>query len=585
VKRDFAHFWLNMRSIGGVRIADMPKPNLVLTNGDGSASSLAPSATYRWLGIFWDSRFFFDEHIRQMATRADSAVTALTMLGKTTSGLPPVQLRNVHIACTLSILTFGSNVWYTGKGQKGRVAKLEVVLRKALRHILGAFKTTPTYILYIEASIPPLHLTFEARLERAAIRFASFPPEHPVRVRAGGRWSQGAVSSYPPPLTPSASNNTKHQTRLQRVARRYPHDGERINIRATAPWTDHIRDPRWDGRLRVVQKPAGVDKRTAAIAHKALERRLRKDHNNILVYTDGSLLEDAAGSGAAVFHGRHGIHSVSKGLGQAAETYDAELFALASAARPAVAYTHTHWGLCPDPHIWFFADNDAAIGRIAELAPAAGQMFSADFLGQIGPFLIADPVNRVTVQWVPGHEDLAAQEASDTLAKAGTHLPSALPVSLTITRAKREASERLTSRWRAEWLANTRVNAFSPANRIAPSTQPTPHLRTLDKSTFSRLFQCRSGHAFTGEYYRAIDKPERGYECECGDAALQTRDHILTTCITHERYRYILRAASLSLSIPNLLGTKEGIAATGAFIRKSGAFSRPATLDPVDHDN
>ncbi|EJD49164.1 hypothetical protein AURDEDRAFT_38008, partial [Auricularia subglabra TFB-10046 SS5] len=82
---------------------------------------------------------------------------------------------------------------------------------------------------------------------------------------------------------------------------------------------------------------------------------------------------------------------------------------------------------------------------------------------------------------------------------------------------------------------------------------------------------CRTRHAFTGEYFRSINKPEHGFACSCG-AALQTRDHILAECPVYERHRNLLRDVSPSLSIPELLGTKAGIHATAKFIRRRGAF-------------
>ncbi|KZW00227.1 hypothetical protein EXIGLDRAFT_797787 [Exidia glandulosa HHB12029] len=117
-----------------------------------------------------------------------------------------------------------------------------------------------------------------------------------------------------------------------------------------------------------------------------------------------------------------------------------------------------------------------------------------------------------------------------------------------------------------------------------PSTRPTPQLRTLDKSTFSRLLQCRTGHAFTGEYYRAINKPERGLACTCG-VPLQTRDHLLVGCPDLERYRRPLRDVSPMLIVADLLGTREGLKATAKFIRASGAFLKPAGEDAAPADD
>ncbi|EJD38462.1 hypothetical protein AURDEDRAFT_30014, partial [Auricularia subglabra TFB-10046 SS5] len=82
---------------------------------------------------------------------------------------------------------------------------------------------------------------------------------------------------------------------------------------------------------------------------------------------------------------------------------------------------------------------------------------------------------------------------------------------------------------------------------------------------------CRTGHAFTGEYYRAIDKPERGFACTCG-VPLQTRDHLLVGCPDLERYRAPLYAHAPQLVVADLLGTKEGLQATVRFLKASGAF-------------
>lgn len=169
------------------------------------------------------------------------------------------------------------------------------------------------------------------------------------------------------------------------------------------------------------------------------------------------------------------------------------------------------------------------------------------------------------------------------LAKGGVLRPPTLPVSLSRTRARRDSSDRLLSNWRTQWLATARRDSFAPANRIAPSTRPTPHLRALDKAAFSRLLQCRTGHAFTGEYLRAINKPERSFACTCG-VPLQTRDHLLVGCPELERFHAPLYSVSPQLVVADLLGTKEGIVAAVKFLIASKAFTKPADKDEVPAD-
>lgn len=228
---------------------------------------------------------------------------------------------------------------------------------------------------------------------------------------------------------------------------------------------------------------------------------------------------------------------------------------------------------------------DAAEGKTRDECESDGANFSRVVLADaISPFLSQEDARRVTLAWVPGHEGVSGNEAADKLAKGGVRRAPSLPVSMSRTRARRDSSDRLLSDWRAQWLATVRRDSFAPANRIAPSTRPTPHLRALDKAAFSHLLQCRTGHAFTGEYLRAINKPERSFACTCG-VPLQTRDHLLVGCPELERFRAPLYSVSPQLVVADLLGTKEGIAATAKFLIASKAFSKPADEDAAPSED
>ncbi|KAJ3911991.1 hypothetical protein F5877DRAFT_1668, partial [Lentinula edodes] len=71
-----------------------------------------------------------------------------------------------------------------------------------------------------------------------------------------------------------------------------------------------------------------------------------------------------------------------------------------------------------------------------------------------------------------------------------------------------------------------------------PSLKPSERLKETTRELFSRLTQCRTGHAFIGEYYLQF-VPGENVDCPCG-VELQTREHILRACPKYEEYRYIL---------------------------------------------
>ncbi|KAJ6514970.1 hypothetical protein C8R47DRAFT_1206326 [Mycena vitilis] len=57
--------------------------------------------------------------------------------------------------------------------------------------------------------------------------------------------------------------------------------------------------------------------------------------------------------------------------------------------------------------------------------------------------------------------------------------------------------------------------------------------------------------------------------------------HILQECPRYDDHRDILRKASATIHLPDILGTKEGIAALADFIEKSGAFTKTGAPRPA----
>ncbi|KAJ7608049.1 hypothetical protein DFH06DRAFT_1018190, partial [Mycena polygramma] len=54
-----------------------------------------------------------------------------------------------------------------------------------------------------------------------------------------------------------------------------------------------------------------------------------------------------------------------------------------------------------------------------------------------------------------------------------------------------------------------------------------------------------------------------------------------SNCPRYDDHRDILRKASATIHLPDILGTKEGIAALADFIEKSGAFTKTGAPRPA----
>ena len=131
----------------------------------------------------------------------------------------------------------------------------------------------------------------------------------------------------------------------------------------------------------------------------------------------------------------------------------------------------------------------------------------------------------------------------------------------------------LLEEWRFRWTntPNPMRSGFHPANRIPPTLKPTERFTQTDRRTFSRLIQCRTGHAHIGEYYKKF-VPTENMGCACGTTT-QTREHIIKQCKRHTRHRHTLghgRHAQLG----RLMGTVKGIRKLCTFIKCSNMFDK-----------
>lgn len=228
----------------------------------------------------------------------------------------------------------------------------------------------------------------------------------------------------------------------------------------------------------------------------------------------------------------------------------------------------------PIRKIYLCADNSSAIATINSLTTHAGQAHSIQFCNAVTEFLEADERNKVIVRWTPGHEGIDGNEEADARAKIAASTTAEDNYGPTWTHMRRAANARALAEWTTERRSTPSRSWFAAADRIQPSLRPASHFYRLAKSRhiFGLVTQCRTGHAFTGEYYDRF-VPMIETDCPCG-AGLQTCSHILTECERYDAHRHILTEAVPSLHIPDILGTEKGITALAKFISVSGAFTK-----------
>jgi hypothetical protein len=182
----------------------------------------------KWLGITFDSKLNFHEHIRRIALKAENALRRLQMLGNTLKGLSTHHFRLLYTQTIWPIINY-TPTW--AAGTKTQINPLIKVQNKAVRLICTAFWTSPIYALEIEAAIPPLDIHLETIKQNAAIRLSKIPLLSPITQR---HLTNGANIAHPPSPPPIPTNNNPRTNApktmlLLKLATQHDHNCEKIS--------------------------------------------------------------------------------------------------------------------------------------------------------------------------------------------------------------------------------------------------------------------------------------------------------------------------------------------------------------------
>jgi ribonuclease HI len=556
------------------RVDPLAMPAVDLHPPQGPPVQVQPSGVIRWLGIFFDRKLNFKSHVQTMAARARSTIAGLRILANTIRGLSIANARILYKTVVLPVLTFGAEVWFTGRKQKALVDTLSRAQNEGLRWILGAFRTSPSPALHHLTSILPIPHLLHQISARAAIRIHTLPTTSQIHPRLPASWN--LQTSDPPVLLPPPlyASSRSPPTIIHHLASLTSPQAERTFPFHTPPW---LRHHPWGDRLTIITPPsqiskADVDKYARDLKSHIAE--LDRKPNALTIYTDGSKRRSngrrRTGAGYTAYFQGAEVRSGRWGLGRRADNFDAEMYALAGASAAATDWHRLH----PQTKIvTIFADNQAAIRTIVDTDQHPAQLASIIFRKRIDDMLQADADTRVEIRWIPGHKGFAGNERADIIAKAAVNDPSI--IHSTITWAREKAKRRALKAWRSEWTALPHTNQAAVALRHSlPTLRLNKSLREMDASrdVQSRVIQVITGHGHIGDYYARF-VPAEPTSCPCGEP-IQTREHILADCELYNAQRHTLHKACPSLTSATILSTRKGLNALVHFLKASDAFKK-----------
>ncbi|KAH9477900.1 hypothetical protein JR316_0010132 [Psilocybe cubensis] len=104
------------------------------------------------------------------------------------------------------------------------------------------------------------------------------------------------------------------------------------------------------------------------------------------------------------------------------------------------------------------------------------------------------------------------------------------------------------------------------------------HVQRFSKprELFGCIIQCHTNHGYIGSFRQRF-KLQGEISCPCGEADIQTQEHILRECPRYTEARRELLQASQYIFLPEILGTTQGIKALTSFLAASGAYTQSGT--------
>ena len=157
---------------------------------DGTKTTIKPSLTLRYLGVFFTPHLNWSTHIKTMSTWARSIVKGLGILGNSIRGFNLVSWRRIFISIILPVLTYSSQVWFRDVSQATLINTLQVAQNEACCKLAGTFHTTPIDMLHSLLSIPPIKFRLRHLLRTQGHRLAHQPPSCLLRHPESGSDSQ-----------------------------------------------------------------------------------------------------------------------------------------------------------------------------------------------------------------------------------------------------------------------------------------------------------------------------------------------------------------------------------------------------------
>ncbi len=205
---------------------------------------------------------------------------------------------SLYIGAILPVATYGLAIFW--KSKKGNVLnQLNSMQNKCLHMIMGAIHTTNISAMEIEASIPPINLWMEFKLNMEALHIARLANDHPIVCQLYPEQREDTTPLYPPPL-PTYNNSKRHcrnpkikfTTCITRISKRILEHTEHTKPHPKPPWRiTEINIPENIQIFLPTNTPGQSSKEEWTNNHIKFMTEIEDDDQYLIIYSDSSLMD------------------------------------------------------------------------------------------------------------------------------------------------------------------------------------------------------------------------------------------------------------------------------------------------------
>ena len=472
----------------------------------------------KFLGVVFDRRLTYRDHFKVLRERCFRSLNVLKCVSRTRYGADRSTLMLLYRSIIRSKLDYACFVYDSASEASKRT--LDTVHHHSLRVVTGAFRTSPTSSLLVEADEPPLLLRRQILGMRYALKLRQFP-DHPAYSYAFSSellsLFEGTASRYKPFCSRTKDLFAKSNLPMRSVMR--------VDSASSPPWESAI--PQIDVSLSAVKKGdlLPLESRCRALEH------LSSYGGYKFTFTDGSKTEEGVG---CAFVSGNDTRSFS--LPEHSSVFSAELVAIHKA-------------------LSFIEVSDETSHLI--LSDSLSSLLALRLFNHDSP-LIQDILKCLTslgrdgksVQfcWIPSHVGISGNEFADAAARRAAAAPCTRRLPLPARDFYPAAKSFAMSQWQRIWedQRNNKLKDLKPTLKSWPSSC---RRKRHEEVALCRL---RIGHVYATHKYLLCgdDRPE----CPRCRVPL-TVEHVLLRCPQHHasRRRHLGRITS-DVTLRHLLG-------------------------------